>query len=181
MKFLKQFAILVVAFICIVLVVALFVKNDYHISRSIEISNQPETVFDYLKFLQNHEEFTVWTEKDPSTLKKYSGQDGTVGAIFRWESNHEEVGVGEQEITKIDLGKSIEYDLRFEKPWEMVASAYFTTEKVNGAKTKVIWGFKGNSPWPWNIFLLFMDMEEELSPDLEKGLQNLKANLEVEE
>lgn len=181
MKFLKQFFILVLAFVCIILVVALFVKKDYHVSRSIEISSRTENVFEYLLFLENHEEFTVWTAKDPATVKKYSGQDGTVGATLRWESKDDNIGVGEQEITKIDQGKTIEYELRFEKPWEMVGSAYFTTEELNGDKTKVVWGFKGTSPWPWNIFLLFMDMEEELSPDLEKGLQNLKTNLEVEE
>ena len=181
MKFLKQFLILIVAFVCIILVVALFVKKDYNIYRTTEISRNKDDVFDYLKYLENHEEFTVWTEKDPKTVKSYSGEDGSIGFIYRWESSHEEVGVGEQEITAIDPGKSIDYELRFEKPWEMTGNAYFNTAEISGNKTKVTWGFTGNSPWPWNIFLLFMDMDAELGPDLEKGLVNLKTNLEIEE
>ena len=181
MKFLKQFVILIVAFVCIILVVALFVKKDYNITRSIDISKSKAAVFDYLKYLENHEEFTVWTEKDPKTIKSYRGEDGTVGFVHRWESSHEEVGVGEQEIIKMDSETGIEYELRFEKPWEMTANAYFNLEEKTINNTKVVWGFKGTSPWPWNIFLLFMDMEKELSPDLEKGLENLKNTLEIEE
>ena len=35
--------------------------------------------------------------------------------------------------------------------------------------------------WPWNITLLFMDMDGDLGPDLESGLLKLKNTLEVEE
>ena len=46
--------------------------------------------------------------------------------------------------------------------------------------TKVKWTFEGSIPYPWNIFNLFMDMDEAMGPDLEKGLNNLKVILESE-
>lgn len=180
MKFLKQFLILILALISIVLIVALFVKKDFQVSRSVEIERSSEDVYDYIRFLENHESFAVWTMKDPNIEKSYSGPDGNVGSIYKWNSKLEDVGAGEQEIIDMVINKQIDYELRFKKPWESTAQAYFELSNTSNATTKVTWGFKGTSPWPWNIMLLFMNMDDELGPDLEEGLNNLKDILEVE-
>jgi hypothetical protein len=181
MKFVKQFIILILALVSIVLVVALFVSNDFKVTRTVEIERERSDVFDYLRYLENHENFTVWSQIDPDIKQTYSGPDGNVGSIYTWDSKLEEVGSGEQEITDLIVGRSIEYELRFKKPWESIAKASFLLNKTTGTSTKVIWSFNGNMSWPWNITLLFMDMDNELGPDLEKGLENLKNILEVEE
>ena len=64
---------------------------------------------------------------------------------------------------------------------EMTRQAFFTTEYLGGSpeqKTRITWGFEGSSPWPWNIFSLFRDMDNELGPELQEGLNNLKKVLE---
>ena len=183
MKFLKKVLMLIVALAGILLIIALFVKKDFEISRTIAINKPKSEVFEYLKYLKNQSNFTVWQEMDPNVKQNYKGTDGTVGAVYSWNSKIEDVGAGEQEITKIKDNNRIDFEVRFTKPWESVGQAYFITEDIDNStdKTKVTWGFSGRSPWPLNLFLLFKDMEIELGPDLEKGLNNLKVILETKE
>lgn len=181
MKFLKKLGILLITLIALVLIIALFVKKDYHVSRSVEVSVSNADAFDYVRYLRSQDEFAVWQAMDPNVKQTYSGEDGSVGAIYKWDSKVEDVGAGEQEIMKIDDGKRIDFELRFTRPWEMTGDAYMTTEPLGDSKTKVTWAFEGSTPWPWNFFFLFMDMDGELGPDLQKGLDNLKQNLESQE
>ena len=181
MKFVKQLLILILAIISIVLVVALFVQNDFEVRRSVEIQREQSDVFEYLRLLENHENFTVWSQMDPNIKQSYSGPEGNIGSVYTWESNDENVGEGEQEIIELEEIESIGYELRFKKPMESIAKAHFLLNETSSTSTKVEWVFAGDMSWPWNITLLFMDMDAELGPDLEKGLINLKNTLETEE
>ena len=183
MKFLKKIFILLITLVGFALIIPLFVKNDYSISRSIEINRETSDVFDYIRYLKNQEEFAVWQSKDPDAKISYTGDDGAEGAIYKWDSKVKDVGAGEQEITKIDENERIEFELRFTRPMEMTGQAFFTTEQLSSPEggTKISWGFEGTISWPWNLLLLFVDMENELGPELQQGLQNLKKVLEAEQ
>jgi len=174
----KKLLYVVLGIIALFFIVAILAPKDYEVIRSVEINQPNELVFEYIKMLKNQDDFATWVEKDPNTKKSYRGVDGTVGFVSRWESDHEDVGVGEQEIIKIEEGKRIDYELRFETPWESTSPAWLSTESINAQTTKVEWGFAGHMSIPMNMMLLFMDMDEILGNDLEKGLNNLKANLE---
>lgn len=167
--------------VSIVLIVALFVKKDFEVKRTVEIERNVTDVFDYIRYLENHEQFTVWSQLDPTMTKTYSGPDGHVGGLYKWNSTLEEVGAGEQEIVELKENDRLVFDLRFKKPWESEAIATMQLEETSSTSTKIDWSVRGETPWPWNITLLFMDMDGELGPDLEKGLLNLKNTLEVEE
>jgi hypothetical protein len=52
------------------------------------------------------------------------------------------------------------------------------TEAISPNQTKVKWGFDGKMPYPMNLMLPIMNMEEMLGKDLQDGLNNLKAVLE---
>jgi len=174
----KKFLYIVLGIIALFFIVAFIAPKDYVVLRSVEINQPKEVVFNYIKLLKNQDEFATWMKKDPNTKKSYQGVDGTVGFVSRWESDHEEVGIGEQEIMKISEGERIDYELRFETPWEAVSPAWLSTESTSTQSTKVTWGFEGSMPIPMNMMLLFMDMDETLGNDLQKGLNNLKDNLE---
>ena len=179
MKFLKKVIILLITLVSLILIIALFVKKDFHVSRTVEVSVDNQEAFDYVRYLKNQEEFTVWT--DSEMKQTYTGEDGKVGSIHAWDSKNEDIGAGEQEIMKIEEGKRIDFELRFIRPWESTAGAYLSTESQEDGKTKVTWGFDGSTPWPWNFFSLFMDIDAKLGPDLQKGLDKLKEILESEE
>lgn len=179
MKFLKQISILIVSLIVLVLIIALFVEKEYDVNRSVNISKSNSEVFDYVKNLRNLDNYAVWQKKDPNVIQTYAGTDGEVGSKYTWASDHEEVGNGEQEVIAIDENKRVDFALRFKTPMEMEAQAYMLTKgHESGNSTDVTWGFKGESAYPWNFFMLFIDMDEQLGPDLQEGLDNLKVLME---
>lgn len=178
MKALKITLIVVGALIALPLIIALFLKKDFFCEREITISQDKNKVFEYIKFLKNQDQYSYWASLDPNMKKDYKGTDGTVGFVSAWESPHEDLGKGEQEIKKITEGSRVDYELRFIEPFEDTNQAYMTTESVGNGKTKVKWGIVGRMDYPMNLMTLFMDMEAMVGKDLEIGLKNLKKNME---
>lgn len=178
MKILKKVLIALAVIIAIPLVIALFVKKEYAVEREININKPNTEVFEYIKYLKNQDNYSKWATMDPNMKKDSRGTDGQVGFVSTWDSEIEDVGKGEQEIVKITEGKRIDFELRFIKPFEATEPAYMTTEAVSERETKVKWGFSGKMPYPMNIMMLFMNMEEMIGADLEEGLKNLKVVLE---
>lgn len=178
MKLLKRLFIVVVALVMLFFIIALFVDGSYSVERSVTIQKPKEEVFGYIKMLKNQGEYSVWQQMDPKMKKSYIGEDGTVGFVSSWESNHEKVGKGEQEIIGIKEGKRLDFELRFFEPFEAKDHAYMITEAKTDKATVVKWGFDGEMGYPMRFFMLFMDMDEMLGNDLQTGLDNLKMNLE---
>ena len=148
--------------------------SEYDVSLKVIINQNKDELFEYLKYLRNQDEFSVWARMDPSQKNTYRGVDGEVGCVNRWESDKNSVGVGEQEIKSIIEGERIDYELRFIKPFESTSAAFISTKAINPTTNKVTWGYHGIMPYPTNLFLLVMDMEQMIGKDLEGGLANLK-------
>jgi len=176
MKIVKKILIAIAVLIAIPLIIALFTKKQYAVEREIIISKPRQEVFDYVKYLKNQDHFSVWTMMDPGMKKDFKGTDGTVGFVYAWDS--EKAGAGEQKITKITEGESVDMQLHFIKPFEGLADARISTAAVSDNQTRVKWGFESSMPYPMNIMLLFIDMDKHLGKNLETGLQNLKGVLE---
>lgn len=180
-RILKLVLLLVVGFIIFIFLVAFVVDTDFSVERDTVIDQPKEVVFDYIRYLENQNNYSVWGEMDPDMLQEFRGTDGTVGFVSAWEGN-EDVGRGEQEIVRIEEGERIDYKLRFYEPFESTSDAYMITESAStdGDQTRVIWGFSGSMPRPMNLMLLFIDMEDLIGTDYETGLNNLKEILETE-
>lgn len=178
MSALKKILVVLSIMIAIPLIAALFVPKDYAIEREIVINRPKSVVFDYIRYLKNQDNFSVWNQKDSLMKKEYKGTDGTVGFVAAWESENDEVGKGEQEIMNIVEGERIDTKLRFKIPFEAQDDAYFATESLDSNTTKIKWGFKGSMPYPFNIMGLFFDMDKEVGGDLGQGLANLKTLME---
>ena len=130
--------------VLLVLILAMIAPKTYNVSRSIQIDQPKAVVFDNLRYLKNHDEWSPWAKKDPNMEKKFTGTDGEVGATSYWNGN-KDVGEGEQELKKIVDGERIESELRFLKPWKSTSDAYLTTEATGDNQTKVTWGFSGKN------------------------------------
>lgn len=179
MKFLKLFLGILVALIAIVLIISLLLPGSFDVQRTITIEQPKTVVYDYIKYLKNQDNFSKWTKIDPAMKKIFHGEDGTVGFVSAWSSDHKDVGKGEQEIIKIEEGLRIDYELRFIEPWESTSPAFMSVDSISATQTIVTWGFHGEMAVPMNLMLLFMDMEENLGDDLAGGLDNLKQILET--
>src|SRR5436190_22481049 len=97
--------IVIAGIIALLLLIALFTKKGFTLEKQVVINRPKRDVFNYLKLIKNQEQYSIWVMKDPNIKIVYTGTDGTVGFTSSWESNDKNVGIGEQEIKKIDDGE----------------------------------------------------------------------------
>lgn len=166
--------------IALVLLIAAFSKKDFAVERTVTVNKPLPETYDFLTSLEKQDKWSKWTQLDPNMKKTYIGTDKTVGFISRWESQHKQVGEGEQEIKKLIPNQRIENELRFMKPMKSIANAYFTVADEGDNRTRVAWGFTSRTPWPFNAFMLFFNMENAVGKDFEEGLGNMKRMIEAE-
>ncbi|MDI9881784.1 SRPBCC family protein [Flectobacillus longus] len=157
---------------------ALLMKTEYTVSRSVIIQKPLESVFSYLKLLKNQDNFSVWAKMDPTMTKTYKGTDGQVGFVSAWDSAMKNVGSGEQEILEIEENVKIVSELRFLKPFKAEATAQMIVKNGGDSQTKVYWQFHGKMKYPFNLLLVFLRMDKKIGGDLAMGLHNLKEILE---
>lgn len=163
------------ALIILLLLIALFIKKEYSVRCEILVSVPVDKAFDYLRQLKNQDQFNKWVMVDPDMKREFRGSDGTVGFVYSWNGN-KKAGEGEQEITKIEEGKSIDTEIRFVRPFPSVAYATISTEQATGSQTKVIWSNAGTMNYPMNIMRsMIVNM---LAKDMDTSLANLKKILE---
>lgn len=146
------------------------------IEKRIEIKRSSADVYNYLKYIRNQDNFSVWNMADPDMKKEQSGTDGEVGFIYRWDSQNKNVGAGEQETIALIPGKQITSAIRFFRPMQNTGkTSFFISDSGNGL-TRVEWIFDSPSKFPMLLFAPIF--KRYLGKDLEKGLANLKAILE---
>lgn len=178
MKIIKLLLSISLVAVIAVLLVAALAPSEYALEKEIVINKNRSEVFQYISHLKNQSNYSVWAKIDPNMKNEYRGTDATVGFVAAWDSDHKQVGKGEQIITGIVDGRRIDTELRFQEPFEAQDSAYMTTETISDSETKVTWGFFGKMPYPMNILLLTMDMDKEVGSSLMGSLENLKNVLE---
>lgn len=177
MKAVRIILIIVVVLI-VALVIAMFVApTDMNIARSVEINAPKNIVHQHVSSFAQMNEWSPWAKLDPNMKSEIVGEDGTVGAINKWEGN-KDVGVGEQEFTMIG-DDTIKTMLRFKTPYESKADVYIILEALDPNKTKVTWGFVSSMDRPFNVMGLFMDMDAAIGNDYQKGLDALKVIAET--
>lgn len=162
----------------LVLVLALFAKKEYRVSRSITIQKTAPEVYEYVRRLKNHDRFNKWTMHDPDMKRTYGGTDGTVGFVYAWDGN-KRAGKGEQEITALRQNERVEMEIRFERPFKAVSRGNLDLTPQSATQTRVTWTFDSQMNYPMNVLLLFMDMDKVLGADMETSLLTLKQNLEA--
>jgi hypothetical protein len=87
-----------------------------------------------------------------------------------------DVGIGEQEIIKMEEGKSLDVEVRFEKPMKATHYAKTTLEEITSTQTKVTNIFTGKNPRPGNLISAFFLPKVE--KDMQQNMNNLKKELE---
>lgn len=174
MKIIKRILFAVVVLIVGLLIAGLFVSKELNYEKTISINAPMEKVWDNVKSLEKMHHWTPWREKDPNMKQTFTGNEGEIGSEYCWDSENEEVGKGCQKITKIDaVQHRLETELNFIKPFENQSDAYIQLTS-KGNTTDVAWGFKSEMPYPFNLMMLFMDMEKGMDADFGAGLSNLK-------
>ena len=93
MKIVKLLGIAVVGLIGVVLVIGLIAQKSFKVERSTVINAPYELVVDQIIHFKNFQEWEPWGHLDPNMEASIEGEDGQVGAIYRWNGN-DDVGSG---------------------------------------------------------------------------------------
>ena len=172
MKILKCLGLGIVAILIIVLVVALFVPKTFEYEKSISINAPIDSVWLRTNSLATLDKWSPWNDHDPKMKKEMTGEDGMVGAKQSWESDI--VGWGSQKIVNVQKPVLLETELVFLKPYKSHGKAYVKL-LTDGVGTKATWGMAGSMPYPFNVMILFMNMEKTMGKDWDNGLSKLKS------
>ncbi|MBD3288071.1 hypothetical protein GF337_04650 [candidate division KSB1 bacterium] len=179
MKALKIIGIIVLVIVVLIIVLGLVAPKKYDVERTVVIDAPKVVVFNQVKYWRNWQKWSPWAERDTTMKVTVEGKDGTEGSIYRWEGDPDLTGKGEMTNTGIKSLEEVTYHLHFMEPWESESDGYVRLSDVEGG-TKVAWGFYGKTPFPWNIMMLFMSMDEMMAPDFDRGLKLLKEISEKE-
>ena len=150
--------------------------KEMHIEKTVILNKPKQEVFDYIKFVQNMENYNVWHMSEAEKKVSTTGTDGNNGFIYRWESKDKKIGAGEQEIVQFVEGELIGYELRLEKPFKNIGNSKFTLNSISENETQLNWDYKGPTKFPLSLFIGFF--RKKLGKDMEQSLQNLKAKIE---
>jgi len=172
MKILKYLGLGIVAILLVVLAVALFVPTTFVYEKSISISAPLDSVWLNTNSLAALDKWSPWNEHDPKMKKEMTGEDGMVGAKQSWKSDI--VGWGSQKILNVQKPVLFETELVFLKPYKSHGKAYVKL-LTDGVGTKATWGMTGSMPYPFNVMILFMNMEKTMGKDWDYGLSKLKS------
>lgn len=178
MSVLSIILIVIAAVIVFILLIAAVSSPEYVIQQEITINKPKQTVFDYIKYAKNQNNYNKWWMMDPNARKEYTGVDGTPGFTMKWESDNKQAGKGEQETTGITEGERVNYEIRFIKPFEGTSPSHMQTVTVAPGQTKVIWAFSGKRNFGMRIFHLLFNIKKMLGKDIMTSLNNLKTILE---
>jgi hypothetical protein len=177
MKFIKKFLFVLIVIVAFGLIMAFFIDSEFMVSRSQKINRSQEDVMAYVHYLDNLEEYNAMLSSGSTEFNYNDVDDGEVGSILKWKSSNASTGSGEIEV----IGRSenqIDLEIRVQSPVKQKLQGIIYTTSIAQETTEVTWELKGEVNYPYNITLLFKDMDALFGPDLEKGLVNLKDILE---
>lgn len=165
------------AAIVVLLIVISTRPSTYKVERVTTIAAAPEAVYAQVADFKNWRAWSPWDKLDPNMKTTYEGTPGTVGAGYSWTSENDNVGSGRMTVTAVDPNKRIDIKLEFIKPFESTAANGFLLETA-GKDTKVTWFMNGDNTFMGKAMSLFMNMDEMIGKDFEKGLADMKKAVE---
>ncbi|NEN25503.1 hypothetical protein G3O08_18585 [Cryomorpha ignava] len=145
--------------------------TNYQVEREITIDAPSDLVFSLVNNHKERDAWSPWEAMDANMTKSYEGPESGVGALYKWTGN-DSVGTGWMEILESEPNNHIKSKLVFTEPFQSESTLNWNFTEVDG-KTTAVWTMNGELPG----YLFWMgqdEMEEQMAPDFEKGLANLK-------
>jgi hypothetical protein len=150
----------------------------FHIERSATVGAPPQAVFGHVNDFRAWSAWSPWEKIDPGMQRTFGGPPAGVGSTYAWRGNHE-VGSGRMTIEQSDPPRAIGIKLEFAEPMEATNAATFTFVPVPEG-TRVTWAMNGRNDFVGKAVTLFLDMDEMVGSQFERGLVTLKNVAETE-
>jgi hypothetical protein len=163
--------------ITLILVIAAAIGTGWTYEKSIIIHAPLSKVWEHVKTLEALEKWSPWKEKDPNLKQEYTGEDGTPGAKYSWDSSNKSVGAGSQTIVSATEQAELTTRMDFIRPFKGTGEAYVRINNVTDG-TLLKWGIVSSTPYPMNIIKLFGVIEKNMDNDFATGLNKLKVMCE---
>ncbi len=168
MKFLK----FILGLIVVLLLIGLFLPSSTTFERSVTINAPQELVYEYVNSMPRFNEWSPWHSIDPNTKYTFTGPESGVGHKMSWQSDHENVGSGSQEIVEVLPPSKVVTFLDFGPMG--TANAAFTLDTL-GEGTKVVWSFYDEHGWAIHDRYFGLMTEKFVGPMYESGLSKFKT------
>ncbi len=174
---LKKILIALVVVVVAVIALISLQPDSFRIERSAQLAAKPDAVFHVLVDFHRWQEWSPWDKLDPALKREFSGPEAGVGASYGWEGN-DDVGAGRMTIVVAKEFSEIRIKLEFLKPFAATNTTIFSLTPAQDG-TKLTWAMEGESGFMSKAISLFMDMDEMVGKDFEKGLSNLATVLSL--
>ena len=149
--------------------------DSFRVQRVVLINAPPDKVYPLIADLKAWPAWSPYEKKDPAMKRSYGAVTAGKGATYAWEGS-KDVGQGSMEIVEADPRKVL-IKLDFLKPFEAHNMAEFLLDP-KGDGTSVTWAIYGPSPYISKVIGTFMDFDDMIGRDFDKGLADLKAAAE---
>lgn len=168
MKFLK----FIIGLIVLLLVIGAFLPSSTTFERSVTINAPQDLVYEYVNSMPRFNEWSPWHSIDPDTKYTFTGPESGVGHKMAWQSDHENVGSGSQEIIEASPPNKVVTFLDFGPMGN--ANAAFTLDAL-GDGTNVVWSFYTDHGWAIQDRYFGLMTEKFVGPMYENGLSKFKT------
>jgi uncharacterized protein YndB with AHSA1/START domain len=145
--------------------------TDFLITRSRTVPAPAELVYAHVADLHEWAKWSPWEKIDPEMLREYEGPSAGPGASYRWSGN-DDVGEGRMTITDVEPPGRVTIRLEFIRPFPAKNTTDFYID-ATGLGTEVTWAMSGQNGFMAKLFGLFMDLDQQVGGDFEKGLAQL--------
>ena len=175
LKTLATIGVVIVVAIAGILLYAATKPDSFRVQRVVLINAPSDKVFPLINDIKA---WTVWSpyeKKDPAMKRTYGAVTAGKGATYAWDGDK---NVGQGSIEMIESGpRKIVIKLDFLKPFEAHNMGEFLLEP-KGDSTSVTWATYGPSPYMSKVIGTFINIDDMIGRDFEKGLADLKAAAE---
>lgn len=153
----------------------------YHVERKLEVAAPPERVFPVVNDLHQFASLMVLfgtplDQADPNMQKTFDGPASGVGQTYAWSGN-KDAGKGKLTIEESVLIQKVGVKLEFVEPMKSTANCSVTLADTETGSV-VTWSMDGKHNFLGKAMGLFMNMDQLLGADIEKGLARLKTAAE---
>jgi uncharacterized protein YndB with AHSA1/START domain len=153
--------------------------DTYRVERAAKIDAPIAVVYSQLEDFKAWGNWSPWEKLDPAMKKSYQGPPKGPGAMYSWEGN-KKVGKGKMTIKDARPPTFIEYELAFVEPFAAVSTTTFNLTPDGDKATNVTWAMEGKNNLIGKAWGVFMNMDQAIGGDFEKGLAGLETVSESE-
>jgi hypothetical protein len=172
LKTLAIIGVVVVVAIAGILLYAATKPDSFRVQRVVLINAPSDKVFPLINDIKAWTAWSPYEKKDPAMKRTYGAVTAGKGATYAWDGDK---NVGQGSIEMIESGpRKIVIKLDFLKPFEAHNMGEFLLEP-KGDSTSVTWATYGPSPYMSKVIGTFINIDDMIGRDFEKGLADLKA------